>query len=177
MHWVITQRGHIKKREYIPVIRNLLFANSTRQILDPIIEETPKLQYVYKRGAAQATPMTVSDDEMTRFINAVNSDPAPRYYSPEELTADMLGKEILVKGGPLDGYRGRLLKMQGSKKKRLLVEIPVLWLLPSKSPPTLLACCNSNRLPRSPSGPQRPSTCSNNTIQNSDLSKKLNAKK
>lgn len=123
MHWVITKRGNVKRREYIPVIRNLLFARATRKELDPIIEETPKLQYIYLRGAPQATPMTVDDAEMTRFMNAVNNDSSPLYYSPEELTAGMIGKEIRVKGGPLDGYQGRLLKMQGSKKKRLLVEI------------------------------------------------------
>lgn len=121
MHWVINQRT--KRKEYVPVIRNLLFANSSRQELEPIIEETPKLQFIYIRGGAQGTPMTVSDDEMTRFINAVNNDPSPLFYSPDELTADMLGKEIEVKGGPMDGYRGRLLKMQGSKRKRLIIEI------------------------------------------------------
>ncbi len=35
----------------------------------------------------------------------------------------MRGKEIIVKGGPLVGDSGRLLKLQGSKKKRLVVEI------------------------------------------------------
>lgn len=124
MHWVINRRT--KRREYVPVIRNLLFANSSRQILDPVVDETPKLQYIYIRGAAQGTPMTVSDGEMTRFINAVNNDPSTLYYTPEELTPAMLGKQIRVSGGPLDGYSGRLLKMRGSKKKRLLVEIPGL---------------------------------------------------
>lgn len=36
----------------------------------------------------------------------------------------MYGKEIEVIGGPLDGYRGRLLSMRGTRKRRLVVEIP-----------------------------------------------------
>ena len=67
--------------------------------------------------------MTVSNAEMERFINAVNNDPSPIYFTPEELTPDKIGKEIIVNGGPLNGYTGVLLKMRGTKKKRLLVKI------------------------------------------------------
>lgn len=124
MHWIISiDRNNKRKREYVPVIRNLIFAYDTREILDPIIERTDSLQYQFIRGAGRGTPMTVATDEMERFINAVNNDPNPVYYSPDEITPDMLGKEIIVNGGPLNGYTGKLLKMQGSKKKRLIVEI------------------------------------------------------
>ena len=47
-----------------------------------------------------------------------------RYYLPEEIKADMYGKEISVVGGPLDGYSGKLLSSRGSKKRRIIVEIP-----------------------------------------------------
>lgn len=123
MHWVMSVRGSVRIRKYVPVVRNLLFVYESRLTLDPIIAMNGKLQYLYARGGAQSTPMTVLDEEMDRFINAVNNDDSPIYFTPEELTADLLGKEIIVKGGPLDGYRGRLLKLQGSKRKRLVVEI------------------------------------------------------
>ena len=64
--------------------------------------------------------MTVRDIDMKRFIEAVKQSDDVLYYSLE----DMYGKEILVVGGPLDGYKGRLLSMRGSRKRRLLVEIP-----------------------------------------------------
>lgn len=123
MRWIIVTRNARRKREYVPVIQNLLFAYDSRTVLDSIIAKTSTLQYQYVRGAGKATPMTVSDKEMERFIAAVNTDPSPAYFSPDELTPDMLGKEIIVTGGPLNGYHGKLLKMQGSKKKRLLVEV------------------------------------------------------
>lgn len=107
----------------MPVIQNLLFAYDVKENLDPIIAGCNTLQYQYKRGCGSATPMTVSDSEMDYFINAVNNDPSPVYYSPGELSPDMIGKEIIVNGGPLDGYRGKLMKIQGSRKRRLIVEI------------------------------------------------------
>lgn len=107
----------------MPVIQNLLFAFDTREVLDPIIEGNRSLQYQYKRGGGRLSPMTVPDGEMERFIHAVLHAPSPVYYSPDEITPDMIGREIIVTGGPLDSYRGRLIKIQGSKKRRLIVEI------------------------------------------------------
>lgn len=123
MRWIIATRRDVKKKEYVPVIQNLLFAYDTREVLDPIIAKDHSLQYQYKRGAGPAAPMTVPDQEMELFITALSHDPAPRYYAPCEITPDMLGRDIIVNGGPLDGYRGKLLKIQGSKKRRLIVSI------------------------------------------------------
>lgn len=50
----------------------------------------------------------------------------PEYYSPEEITADMIGREVRIVGGTLDGYEGRLLKCRGTRRRRLLVAIPNL---------------------------------------------------
>jgi len=123
MHWIIVTKNDKRERVYVPVIQNLLFAYDSRDVLDPIVEKRNSLQYQYVRGAGRANPMIVPNDEMERFINAINNDPFPVYYSPDELTSNMLGKEIIVTGGPLNGYQGKLLKIQGSKKKRLIVEI------------------------------------------------------
>ena len=39
----------------------------------------------------------------------------------------MLGAEIrVICDGPLNGFQGRLLKIKGSRKKRLLIELPGL---------------------------------------------------
>ncbi len=123
MHWVVTNRLNKRQREYVPVIQSLLFAYDTRLTLDPIVERDRSLQYQFRRGAGSGAPMTVPEHDMERFIRAVNNDPSPIFYTPEELTPDMLGRDIIVSGGPLDGYRGTLLKLRGSKKRRLIVKI------------------------------------------------------
>ena len=63
---------------------------------------------------------------MQRFIHAVESTKNTRYYTPEEITSDMIGRKVRIVGGPLDGYEGNLQKMQGARTKRLFVELPNL---------------------------------------------------
>lgn len=123
MHWVVSIRQGKRMREYVPVIQSLLFVYAAKETLDPIIDKENALQFQYRRGAGKNYFMTVPNAEMERFINAVNNDPTPIYYTPEELTPDKIGKEIIVNGGPLNGYTGVLLKMRGTRKKRLLVKI------------------------------------------------------
>lgn len=123
LKWVVREtRGH-KERRQLPVIADLLFVNTTRDRLDPEIEASATLQYRYIRGAV-ATPLTVRDADMERFIRAVNGSPDTRYYLPSEISPDMYGRTIRIVGGPLDGYEGNLLRMRGSAKKRLLVHLP-----------------------------------------------------
>lgn len=123
MHWVVTERSGRKKREYVPLIQNLLFIYGKRETLDPIVARTDKLQYQFVRGAGPNTPMVVPTPEMERFIKAVNNDESPVYFTPSEMRPEMIGKTVVINGGPLNGYSGRLLSVKGSKKRRLLVEI------------------------------------------------------
>lgn len=124
MHWMVSSRLGKMVREYVPVIPSLLFAYGTQGALEEIVEKDRSLQFQFKRGGGRGSLMTVPEVEMERFIEAVSNDSNPVYFSPEELTPDKLGKEVIVRGGPLDGYSGILLKMRGSRKKRLIVSIP-----------------------------------------------------
>lgn len=120
---VIRQGRHC--REQVPVIRDLLFVHSTRELLDEEMEKMPTLQYRYTAGAAYRSPMTVRKAEMERFMRAVESScNDPVYYTMEGITPDKYGREVRIIGDKLDGYTGRLLRMQGSKIKRLIVELP-----------------------------------------------------
>ena len=112
-------------RKQVPFMQDMLFVFDSRQVIDPIVERIPTLQYRFLRGT-YCEPMTVRNEDMERFIKAVDSDENPRYYTPEELTPAMVGKKVRIIGGPLDSYEGRLQKMQGSQVKRLFVELPSL---------------------------------------------------
>jgi len=124
MHWVLknTPNGG-KTRLYRPYIPNLLFAKALKPELDEIVEKTETLQYQYLKGAPKNTPMIVPTEDMTRFINAVTSTRNCTYFTPEEISPDMIGKDVMIKGGPLDGQVGRLMKMRGSRKKRLIIAL------------------------------------------------------
>ena len=56
----------------------------------------------------------------------MESSENPRYYTPKEITPNMIGREVRIVGGLLDGYEGCLQKMQGARVKRLFEEIPDL---------------------------------------------------
>ncbi len=125
MRWHIATRGGKRTREQVPFLPDLLFVHTERDLLDPIVEETDTLQYRYIRGGYRK-PMIIADKEMERFIRAVSSVEAPRYYLPGEITPAMYGHKIRIIGGPLDGCEGQLLKIRGSRVKRLIIEIPGL---------------------------------------------------
>ena len=105
-------------RKEVPCIPDLLFVHDSREVLDPIIDEVPTVQYRWVRNKYRE-PMVVSDAEMERFIHAVSVSGIPKYYLPEEITPAMLNRKIRIVGGPLDGYEGTLLTLRGSKVKRL----------------------------------------------------------
>ena len=119
----IRQGKHI--RQQVPFIPDLLFVYDSRKVLDPIVERVATLQYRFVKGGNRQ-PMTVRNADMERFIRAVDAMNNPCFYTPEEIKPSMLGKKVRIVGGLLDGYEGRLQKMQGSRIKRLFVELPNL---------------------------------------------------
>ena len=109
-------------QEEVPFIHDLLFVHATREVLDPIVEKTVTFQYRYLRKPWRE-PMTVRNEEMERFIQAIRSVETPKYYRPDEITPEMYHRKIRIIGGELEGYEGYLLSVRGSKVKRLLVEL------------------------------------------------------
>lgn len=125
MVWKLSVKQGKRCREKVPFMQDLLFVHDTRQAVDSIVEKNDTIQYRYIRGGYKV-PMTVRNADMERFIHAVESVGNPCYYTPDEVSADMIGKEVRIIGGPLDGYEGHLQKMQGSRIKRLFIELPNL---------------------------------------------------
>ncbi len=123
LKWVTSGSGLRRERRQVPVISDLLFVRSSREALDVEVNRSHTLQYRYERGR-QSSPMVVRPSDMDRFISAVRSAADTRYYLPEELSPSMYGRRIRIVGGPLDGSEGHLLRLRGSRVKRLLVELP-----------------------------------------------------
>ncbi|MDE5822856.1 MAG: UpxY family transcription antiterminator [Paramuribaculum sp.] len=123
LKWVTETIKGKKTRRQVPFITDLLFVRSTKADLDPQVQATPTLQYRYAKGA-QAKPITVRDDHMNTFVTAVTNAPDTKYYLPGELSPAMIGRRILIVGGPLEGYTGTLLSIRGTRTPRLLVDLP-----------------------------------------------------
>lgn len=122
---IMTIGGRRQRRE-VPVIQDLLFVHETKEILDPFVAKFPTLQFRYLFGKTKNEPMIVRNEEMARFIFAVNHTETPLYYKPGEITEAMYGKKVRIMGGMLDQYEGRLLSVKGMRKRRLIVELPGL---------------------------------------------------
>lgn len=124
MVWKLRIRQGKRVRQQVPFMPDLLFVYDSRKVLDPLVEQIATLQYRFVKGGN--TTMTVRNADMERFIRAVDAMNNPCFYTPEEINPDMLGKKVRIVGGLLDGYEGCLQKMQGSRIKRLFVELPNL---------------------------------------------------
>lgn len=112
-------------RKKVPYMQDLIFVYESRPVLDSIVQETSTFQYRYLRGSYM-TPMTVRNAEMEWFIKATEELENPCYFTPEELTPDLVGRKVRIIGGPLSEYEGRLQKLRGTRVKRLFVELPNL---------------------------------------------------
>ncbi len=119
-----TEKGR-RVRVEVPVIPDLLFVHSTKEILDPIVGDISSLRFRYTKG--NPVPMYVRDGAMQQFIDAVKLSTDIQYYSPEEITPAMYGRKVRVMGGDLKDREGYLLAARGrNSKKRFLLELPGL---------------------------------------------------
>lgn len=123
MVWKLLLRHGKRIPQKMPFMQDLLFVHESYEVLTPIVERTDTLQYRFLKDGKR-TPMTVRDAEMERFITAVEATDNPCFYAPKDITQSMVGKYVRIVGGLLDGYEGRLQKLQGSRVKRLFVELP-----------------------------------------------------
>ncbi len=127
MTWRLIERSGKRIREEVPIIPNLFFVRGNEERIDPILRKNPTIQYRYVKGGAYKDPMTVRDCDMDKFIFAIRNSNTSKYYLPEELTPSMCNQRIRIIGGAMEGYEGLLLTIRGSKKKRLLVNLPNLF--------------------------------------------------
>ena len=119
-------KGGKRIRKELPIMHDLLFVYENRQNLDPVVAKTPTLQYRFKKGGKPGEPIVIPEEDMTRFIGAVKAADNPKFYSAEEISSLMCGRNIRMIGGVLNGYEGRLQTVRGSKTKRLIITLSSL---------------------------------------------------
>lgn len=124
MRQKLIQRGRLRLRTEMPVVQDLLFVHSTKRRIDQAAAKCPTLQHRYMKGRAYKEPTIIREEDMRRFITAVNSAPSPHYYAADEVAPGMTGHTVRICGGALDGITAPLLRTRGSRKKRVFVAIP-----------------------------------------------------
>ncbi len=121
--WELTVRNGKHTKIERPIIRDLLFVHSTHGRLNPIVEQTPTLQFRYKKGGAYKEPIIVRNLDMHIFMTAAGMCAEPQYFFPDQITPEMTGRRIRIIDGPLIGYEGHLQKIRGTKTKHVLVRL------------------------------------------------------
>ena len=108
---------------FVPYMTDLVFVHKSKEELDPIVRNMKLLQYRYVRGGKQFEAMSVRAEDFKKFKDAIEQTDNVEYYSYEEVSPQIYGKQIRIIGGRLDGFEGRLMSKRGSKFKRLLVDL------------------------------------------------------
>lgn len=108
---------------FVPFMPDLVFVHKPKEELDPIVRDMELLQYRYVRGGKQFEALSVRARDFEKFREAVEQTDNVEYYSYEEVSPQIYGKQIRIIGGRLNGFEGRLMSKRGSKHKRLLVDL------------------------------------------------------
>ena len=108
---------------FVPYMRDLIFVHKSKEELDPIVRRMPLLQYRYVRGGKRDEAMSVRHKDFEVFRRAVEQTDNVEYFSYEEVSPRLYGKQIRIIGGCLNGFEGRLMSKRGSKYKRLLIDL------------------------------------------------------
>ena len=108
---------------FVPYMSDLVFVHKSKEELDPIVRNMKLLQYRYVRGGKQFEAMSVRAEDFKKFKDAVEQTDNVEYYSYEEVSPQIYGKQIRIIGGCLNGLEGRLMSKKGSKFKRLLIDL------------------------------------------------------
>ena len=119
---VFTELGKRVVR-FIPYMPDLVFVHKSKKELDPIVRDIKLLQYRYVRGGKQFEVMSVRAEDFKKFKDAVEQTDNVEYFSYDEVSPRIYGKQIRIIGGRLNGFEGRLMSKRGSKFKRLLIDL------------------------------------------------------
>jgi transcription antitermination factor NusG len=111
-----------------PLLNNLIFAKSSKNILDPVLKEV-KLKLtissdLYYRDFGNKKIIVIPENQMRNFIAvAGNKTEQVIYLSNEEISLKK-GVKVKITGGPFAGIEGIFMRIKGDK--RLVVSIPNL---------------------------------------------------
>lgn len=121
MRYKISEKRGRKVRELVPAIHNLIFAKTSKSIIQEVKTGVSYLQYRTMVKEGKNVPIVVPDAQMDQFI-AVSKSLSDNlvYLQPEEVNLEN-GARVRILGGPFDGVEGVFVKVKGSRSKKVVV--------------------------------------------------------
>lgn len=115
-------KARIEARPYLP---DLFFLNAERSELNVLTNTVKRsFQFRYQYGVRPATPIVVPDKQMHDFIRANRESDDTKFLAVDEIPLKARNCPIRIIGGPLDGVEGMLMGVRGTRRKRLVIELP-----------------------------------------------------
>lgn len=136
MHYIIKKEIGKKKRILQPLLPNLFFVYTTREIANSIVkkkdEDTPILKYYLDKTRPKETNgkhphLTIPFDAMTNFIKATSTESDHVRIVSNEQCHYKSGDIVKVIDGEFKGVTGRVARIAG--QQRVVVEIAGLCMV------------------------------------------------
>ena len=110
-----------KIRKLVPAINNLIFVYTTKERIQALKSVAEYLQYLTKPVGGRNIPIIVPEYQMQQFIKVCNThNDKLVYLAPEEINLKE-GTSVKIIGGAFDGVIGSFVKVDKSRKKRVVV--------------------------------------------------------
>lgn len=123
MQYRVVVKGKTKRRELVPVIRNLIFIRTTEERIKELKQQYLFLQYLIVRTQERAKPIIVPDGQMRSFIAVAGThDEYLLYFNPDEINLQA-GDRVRITRGIFEGVEGIYMKVKGARDRRVVVSI------------------------------------------------------
>jgi len=110
-----------KVRKLVPAINNLIFVRASKSQIQSAKSEVDFLQYLTRPEKGRNVPIIVPEYQMQQFIKVCNThNDKLVYLAPEEINLKE-GTSVKIIGGAFDGVIGSFVKVDKSRKKRVVV--------------------------------------------------------
>ena len=121
MRYEIREKNGRKKRELVPVIRDLIFVRAVQSELQRVKDRNPYLQYMIDIRNGQK--IIVPDEQMRQFIAVVGTyDEHLIFFNPDEVNLRK-GTKVRIIGGDFEGYEGVFIKVKGARDRRVVISL------------------------------------------------------
>lgn len=112
-----------KVKKLVPAVSNLIFARTTKAVLQDIKCGVKYLQYKTRKQSGKNIPIIVPDEQMKLFMAVCGTlNEKLIYLSPDEINIAK-GTKVKIIGGTFDGVEGIFMKVSGTRNKRVVVMI------------------------------------------------------
>jgi len=113
-----------KVRVRRPAVSNLIFVRATEAAVQRIKDRLTYLHFLCNTEGGRNVRIIVPDKQMADFIAVAGETSSPEaYFDPSALNLQS-GDRVRIRGGAFDGVEGHFVKMQGRRRKMVVVSLP-----------------------------------------------------